>query len=186
MGGEMERVSRERDPLLIPEHALGLLLSATEGLLGQEISVVEWAVQWECCARDLDSGEWPEAHRARQCLEILKKFASMGSLPQLDRGLAQLRDLAGQWNHWWWVAQRSGNGWPPPRRGDKILQVTRQAGRSRVSWQCPQCPWSLSWDVETAAWQILDWPGAIQCPLCSTTSSGAPPDDENPPSECER
>lgn len=182
----MERVRLRPDPLLIPKHALGLLLKATEELLGQEISVVEWAVQWECCARDLQSDLWPSSGRARECLEMLKEFALTGGLLQLDRGLAELRQLSAEWDHRWWVARRSDAPWPPPQRGVESLQVTRQAGRSRVSWQCPQCAWSLSWDVETAAWQVLEWPGVLECPLCSTASNDDLPADENPRNECER
>lgn len=169
-----------------PQHPLGLLLEATEALLAQQISVVEWAVQWECCAADLTAGSWPSLQSARDCLACLQEFALAGSLSQLDSALARLRELAGEWDHWWWVAQRSQAQWPPPRRASESLRITRQAGRSRVSWQCPQCAWSLSWDVETAAWQVLDWPGVSQCPLCSTTSSDGPPGGENPPSECDR
>ena len=169
-----------------PLHGLGLLLVATEELLSQEISVVEWAVQWECCARDLDSAEWPSGPAARECLNRLKDFAVSGSLPSLDRGLAELRELAAEWDHWWWVAERNGCPWPAPQRASGSLRVTRQAGRSRVSWLCPDCQWSLSWDVETAAWQVLDWPGLLECPLCATPNSDGLPSGENPPSECVR
>ncbi len=169
----------------LPQHALGLLLAATEGLLNQQLSVVEWAVQWECCARDLESAEWPSAPEARQCLGRLKDFAVTGGLSNLDRGFAELRDLTTQWDHWWWVAERSGSAWPAPRRALETLRVTRQAGRSRISWHCPVCDWSLSWDVETAAWQVLDWPGVLECPLCATASNDDLLAGGSPPSECD-
>ncbi|MBX3167199.1 MAG: hypothetical protein KF760_07295 [Candidatus Eremiobacteraeota bacterium] len=165
---------------------MGLLLTATEALLAQQISVVEWAAQWECCAADLASSQYPAPQQARDCLDSLKDFATLGTLSRLDAGLAQLRELAAEWDHWWWVAQRSGCEWPPPRRRAERLKVTRQAGRSRVSWRCPQCTWSLSWDVETAAWQVLDWPGLMECPLCSIASNDGPPCGKSPRSECER
>lgn len=167
-------------------HSLGLLLVATEALLAQEISVVEWAVQWECCSTDLGTYVWPSQRQAQQCLDDLKVFAVTGTLSSLDLGLAQLRELAAEWDHGWWVAERSGSPWPLPRRAAETLQVTRQAGRSRVSWHCPQCGWSLSWDLETAAWEVVDWPGVSECPLCSTASNDGLPDGESPRSECGR
>lgn len=177
----------ERDPLLlVPRHPLGLLLEATEALLAQEVSALEWAVQWECCRADLADGPWPGQPSARECLNRLRDFATSGDLASLDTGLARLRELVAEWDHHWWVAQRSGCEWPAPGRAPEILQVTRQAGRSRVSWHCPQCSWSLSWDVEAAAWDVLDWPGAIECPLCSTASSDAHPGAGSPRNECER
>ena len=167
-----------------PEHALGIFLASTEALLAQEISAVEWAVAWEFCAREL-SGR-PLEERARVCLERLRDFAQTASLRQLDQGLAELRELAAEWDHWWWVAQRSGEAWAAPGRAAESLRVTRQGGRSRISWHCPDCDWSLSWDVQTAAWEVLDWPGVIECPLCSTASSGDRSGDENPPNESGR
>ncbi|MBN9416638.1 hypothetical protein ABS71_18685 [bacterium SCN 62-11] len=165
----------------LPEHALGLFLTDTEALLAQEISAVEWAVAWEFCLRDL-AGRPLEA-RARQCLERLRDFALTASLPQLDQGLAELRELAAEWDHWWWVAQRSGEAWAPPDRPAESLRVTRQAGRSRITWHCSSCEWSFSWDVETAAWEVLDWPGVIECPLCSRASNDDHYDGENPRNE---
>ena len=163
---------------------MGELLRVTEALLAQEISVVEWAVQWEHCWRDLPGR--PLEERARECLESLRDFAVTGRLEPLDRGWAELRQLSAEWDHWWWVAERGGSPWPKPSRAAESLRVTRQAGRSRVSWHCPDCQWSFSWDVETAAWEVLDWPGTLECPLCSTASSGDRPAGESPPTGCER
>ncbi len=170
-------------------HALACLQETSEALLNQQLSVLEWIAQWRCCAQDLENLPLPEPLRqqSRDCLGRLAGFAERASLSELDRGLAELRNLRTQWDHWWWVGQRRGQAWPEPTRPSDGFLVTRQNGRSRVSWQCPRCHWSLSWDLPVAAHQSVEWPGPMQCPLgCSTTSSDVPHAGENLPSECAR
>lgn len=161
---------------------MGRLESAGQRLLSQEFSVVEWAIQWVHCERDLDQLALPGdlLDRSRACLEILRSFATSASLTQLDQGLARLQRLIPEWDHWWWVAQRSGQPWPSPSQPAQDFRVVRQGGRSRISWNCPTCAWSLSWDLETAAWEVVDWPGMMECPMgCAEASSGGPPAGEN-------
>ena len=169
-----------------PDHALGRLESACQRLLSQEISVVEWSVQFAHCERDLEQLPLPQIlmERSRACLETLKSFATGASLSQLDQGLADLQRLLPQWDHWWWVARRSGPAWPSPSQPAEDFRVLRQSGRSRISWNCPTCDWSLSWDLETAAWEVVDWPGTMECPMgCAPASSDGRPSGENLPSE---
>ncbi|MBS2033432.1 hypothetical protein JST97_00475 [bacterium] len=170
-------------------HALALLQEASEALLSQQLSVLEWASQWRCCSLDISQALIPEELRRQSeaCLERLACFAGQGQLSDLDRSLAELRDLCSQWDHWWWVSQRSNTPWPPPSTPPAGLHVTRQNGRSRVSWICDQCGWSLSWDLQVAAWESVEWPGPIECPLgCSTASCDGLRDDESPQNECAR
>lgn len=168
-------------------HALARLQQASEALLTQQLSVLEWTAQWRCCAQDLENLPLPEPLRqqSRVCLRRIADFAENASLSELDRGLAELRNLRTQWDHWWWIGQRQGQPWPEPTLPASLFQVTRQNGRSRVSWNCPRCDWSLSWDLPVAAYDSVEWPGPMECPLgCSTASNDAPRACENLPSEC--
>ena len=156
-----------------PDHALGRLDSACQRLLNQEIGVVEWSVQFAYCEHDLGALPLPAPvrERSRACLASLRSFATSASLVYLDGGLAELQRLIPEWDHWWWIARRDGSPWPSPSEPGGDFRVLRQGGRSRISWNCPACDWSLSWDLETAAWEVVDWPGAIECPMgCNTAS----------------
>ena len=158
-------------------------------MLDQSIGVLEWAQCWSECREFVQRVPLPPPLRSQTlaCLEEWKAFSESGSLLQLDPCWGEIRRLLIEWDHWWWVAERSGQAWPSPESGRRgHFEVTRQGQRSRVSWNCPQCAWQVSWDVEVASWETVPWPGPMECPLCSSASSGDPSLDENPPIESER
>jgi len=118
----------------------------------------------------------PEVYeRTRTCLVQLSEFAEDASLPRLDRALGVLAGLRSEWDHLWWVAERTGQTWPVGEPSKSPFQVVRQSGWSRVSWTCPQCRWEVSWQCEAAAWEQVVWPGPLDCPMgCANTSIDDP------------
>lgn len=152
-------------------------------MLQQSLSVPEWAHHWSVCRDYLELVQVPARlhQQTLDCLENWREFSQSASLACLDRCLGDLGQLVPHWDHWWWVAQRSGQPWPRPSASRECLAVTRQGSRSRVSWTCPGCGWQLSWDVQVAVWESLVWPGPVTCPLCPEASSDGPHPAESPP-----
>ncbi|MFN8610321.1 MAG: hypothetical protein U0931_22480 [Vulcanimicrobiota bacterium] len=151
--------------------------------------MLEWCAHWHSCLQEIPLAPIPDELRRRSlaCLDGLARFARDGDLSALDRGLAEVRSLGAQWDHWWWVERRASHPWPLAPEPSGQLQVTRQNGRSRISWRCAKCDWSLSWDLPVPAWDPVDWPGPMECPLgCSIASCDDPRACENPLNECER
>lgn len=101
----------------------------------------------------------------------LRDFAESGSLESLERGLGGLQSLAPQWEHRAAIAARLGTPWPTLQTlSVSGLSVTRQFGRHIIRWTCDQCAWQLTWNWEARPWEQAIWPGALSCPLCSTSS----------------
>ena len=62
-------------------HALARLQEVSEALLNQQLSVLEWTAQWECCAQDLSRLPLPPTLReeSHACLGRLADFAQGGA-----------------------------------------------------------------------------------------------------------
>jgi len=137
--------------------------------------VVEWSFHWESCRAYLDEAFFPDELKAPTLglLEELREFSQRGSLGCLDSALGMLQKLLVDWDHSWWVAQRRATPWTLPPVCSP-WKVTRQAGLSRVVWTCPVCQWEIAWQIELAAWERLEWPGLMECPLCESANSGDP------------
>ena len=134
-----------------------------------------------------------DAQASREALSHLAEFASSGNLARLDRGRGLLQEQTVAWDHQSEVARRLGSPWPLPPSGESPWKVTRQDGRSQVLWRCPRCDWEVGWSVEADPWQQLEWPCAMECPLCDpavrepeNSSSDAPIPGGSPPTVFER
>ena len=123
--------------------------------------MVEWVCLWQ--QAHFDFSDQPQI---RECLENWAEFSREGQLPQLERALAQLRQLRHSWEHQAWVEHRQN---PQSAEPEPLAwHLTRQLGRWRLSWQCCQCGWEVAWEVEGEAWQPLQLEGPWECALgCS-------------------
>jgi hypothetical protein len=130
-------------------------------------------------------------NRARQALELARRFVESGELQRLDEalGLARLshQEQASVVEQYPELAESLR---PHLERSSDLTEkwstsVQRHRGVSRATFRCLQCGWELTYAAETDAAQPLEIPfEQLDCPVCypeAPHSSSDEPDDAGSP-----